>query len=82
MTLPTHKSLDVLPLHFSGYDGYTATVRDREGENEDQVYLCMQFAAMPPFFGRLFDGVPQVEHYMETTHAPQPVQWQPIAPHA
>lgn len=62
------------------YDGYTATVRDREGENEEQVYLSLQFATLPPFLGRLFDDVLQVEAYMGTTHAPQPVRWEPVAP--
>ena len=62
------------------YDEYTATVKDNQGEDEDQYSLSIQKGGMPPFVSQNFDELFQVRQYMNGTHCPQPIQWMAVEP--
>lgn len=60
------------------YDGYTATVRDGEGEFGDKYRLTIATGGMPPHFSKDLDNLEQVEKEMRETHAFQPINWRPV----
>ncbi len=62
------------------YDGYTATVRDGQGENDDKFRLSIQSGGMPPHYSKDLDTVEQVEQEMGDTHAPKPLAWTAVDP--
>ncbi len=62
------------------YDGYTAVVRDGQGENDDKLTLSIQSGGMPPHFSKDLESVEQVEQEMSETHASKPLDWTPVDP--
>lgn len=61
------------------YDGYTAVVRDEEGEFGDKLLLSIQKEAMPPHFSQHYDFFSDVEEEVKKKF-PEPLEWEVVEP--
>jgi hypothetical protein len=60
------------------YDGYRATVKDQQGENQDMFSLTLQRELMPPFYDHNFKTLDEVLDELDKSTCPRPYAWTSI----